>query len=1057
MRDLMRAVYVADYRSTTGALSDLATNWEAVSARESSSQARINELEGEQSDAVLAARNAESALNETRDVSAQINLEAERARQQLSHLGEQLRAAQNRAQQFARDREAIVQRSALVSQEESRLREDLSSLEEAMREAHRSLADDEEAHRISQISDAEAEARLDAARTHLYETTTHLERWRQLHRQFGEAVDRADQRMQGLGLEQERASSQATANESERGNLSALLSDGEHRQTETSSLLSATVSGLAAAREARTGQSQAHVILQRDLTATEHRLKSLVELDQRHAYFSGAVQMLLEPDAGTSERSFTTLGTLADHVNVAPGDESMIEAVLRNELEYVLVPTFDDAFAAIDFLKMQGGGRATFVVTGLHGSEHPTPIINSDFPDADHPRRDDPSYHREDPMQMAASSGEEQSDPPSGEPPAPQPTASTLLPLLGLEPELAATFSRAFPRLAAAPIFENSDGAMEELLAANGSAAASLFLTRTGERIVGGRIVSGGSATEKGTGVLALRREINELRERLERQTTSARESQQNLESLDEQIARLDAERNGLDTALRGIEKEIAVLREQSQQVERESQRIQTHLRVIAQDTGQVERELAEYRSKFDHAATETDRAAQSHSTVEVEVSSTQDEVAALRARSEGRSQEIARQRAEYAAASERRRGLQNDINRLDNESRELESRLQRSQLESVEADGSIKSLDESIATTKTAVDELAGRLEEVSAQLSDRTLKLNEVRETLESLEQGVRNARQMSTQAREERAQLELDRVRLTSALEHISESCQHELNEKIIDIIERLDQVQVTEGPDGDQTAEMEASPVEAPREDGDESEAGELAEGDVDISFWRVPENFDLGEAKARLEELRAKIDALGPINMMALEELNEVEERYIFLSQQKADIEKAVSDTQAAIAEIRRRSRERFVEAFAAINANFSVMFQELFGGGRGEMRLIDESDILESGIEIIAQPPGKRLQNVLLLSGGEKAMAAIALVLAIFKYRPSPFCILDEVDAPLDEVNIGRFADKVTELSTNTQFVIITHSKRTMEAAKALYGVTMEDPGVSKLISVRLT
>ena len=133
------------------------------------------------------------------------------------------------------------------------------------------------------------------------------------------------------------------------------------------------------------------------------------------------------------------------------------------------------------------------------------------------------------------------------------------------------------------------------------------------------------------------------------------------------------------------------------------------------------------------------------------------------------------------------------------------------------------------------------------------------------------------------------------------------------------------------------------------------------------------------------------------------------------------------------------------------------MFQELFGGGRGEMRLIDENDILESGIEIIAQPPGKRLQNVLLLSGGEKAMAAIALVLAIFKYRPSPFCILDEVDAPLDDVNIARFADKVTEMSGQTQFVIITHSRRTMEAAQTLYGVTMEDPGVSKLISVRLT
>ena len=170
-----------------------------------------------------------------------------------------------------------------------------------------------------------------------------------------------------------------------------------------------------------------------------------------------------------------------------------------------------------------------------------------------------------------------------------------------------------------------------------------------------------------------------------------------------------------------------------------------------------------------------------------------------------------------------------------------------------------------------------------------------------------------------------------------------------------------------------------------------------------------------------------------------------------------NIEKAIADTQSAIAEIKKRSRERFTDAFYAINTNFKQMFQELFGGGQGEMRLIDETDVLESGIEIIAQPPGKRLQNVLLLSGGEKAMTAMALVLAIFKYRPSPFCLLDEVDAPLDEMNIGRFADKVLEMSNNTQFMVITHSKRTMEAARTLYGVTMEDPGVSKLISVRLS
>jgi chromosome segregation protein len=154
-------------------------------------------------------------------------------------------------------------------------------------------------------------------------------------------------------------------------------------------------------------------------------------------------------------------------------------------------------------------------------------------------------------------------------------------------------------------------------------------------------------------------------------------------------------------------------------------------------------------------------------------------------------------------------------------------------------------------------------------------------------------------------------------------------------------------------------------------------------------------------------------------------------------------------------EIKDRSRERFRRAFEAINENFVEFFRELFGGGRGEMTLLESEDILEAGIEVVAQPPGKRLQNILLLSGGEKAMTAIALVLAIFKYRPSPFCLLDEVDAPLDDANVGRFVNKVADMSEKTQFIVITHNKRTMEAARALYGVTMQEAGVSKIVSVK--
>jgi chromosome segregation protein len=293
-----------------------------------------------------------------------------------------------------------------------------------------------------------------------------------------------------------------------------------------------------------------------------------------------------------------------------------------------------------------------------------------------------------------------------------------------------------------------------------------------------------------------------------------------------------------------------------------------------------------------------------------------------------------------------------------------------------------------------------------------------------------------------RDERAQLEVERARSSTMLEHLVQSGQQELGEDITKLASQIGaMIAARNGTD------------ESP-EVGEEGEGG--SEGSEPI-FISSEGELDLTALKAQLDALREKIEGLGPINMMALAELEQIDERLIFLTRQRSDIERAIADTQAAVMEIRRRSREKFQVAFAAINANFAEMFRELFGGGRGEMRLIDESDVLESGIEIIAQPPGKRLQNVLLLSGGEKAMAALALLLAIFRFRPSPFCLLDEVDAPLDEVNVGRFADKVVEMSGQSQFMIITHSKRTMEAARALYGVTMEDPGVSKLVAVRLT
>jgi chromosome segregation protein len=202
-------------------------------------------------------------------------------------------------------------------------------------------------------------------------------------------------------------------------------------------------------------------------------------------------------------------------------------------------------------------------------------------------------------------------------------------------------------------------------------------------------------------------------------------------------------------------------------------------------------------------------------------------------------------------------------------------------------------------------------------------------------------------------------------------------------------------------------------------------------------------------------VRSKIDSLGPVNTNALEEFEEAQQRYDFLNAQRHDLLDSIRDTEKAIHEIDGESRKRFAEAFEAININFREMFKTLFAGGVGEMRLSDAENASESGIDIVASPPGKKLQSVLLLSGGERALTAMALLMAIFKYQPSPFCVLDEVDAPLDEANTERLTKLIREMATNTQFVVITHSKRTMEAAQALYGVTMQELGVSKLVSVR--
>ena len=209
-------------------------------------------------------------------------------------------------------------------------------------------------------------------------------------------------------------------------------------------------------------------------------------------------------------------------------------------------------------------------------------------------------------------------------------------------------------------------------------------------------------------------------------------------------------------------------------------------------------------------------------------------------------------------------------------------------------------------------------------------------------------------------------------------------------------------------------------------------------------------------KSRIDELTSVVERMGEINLTAIEEYAERNERYEYLTSQKDDLDKALGQLDQAIRQMNRQSRKMFRETFDEVNTRFQQMFPRMFGGGRAELRLTDAENLLETGIDIIAMPPGKKLTSIELMSGGEKALTAVSLIFAIFQYKPSPFCLLDEVDAPLDEANIERYCEMIRSMTGRSQFILISHSKTTMESADVLYGVTMETPGVSKIVSVEL-
>jgi chromosome segregation protein len=534
------------------------------------------------------------------------------------------------------------------------------------------------------------------------------------------------------------------------------------------------------------------------------------------------------------------------------------------------------------------------------------------------------------------------------------------------------------------------------------------FVTIEGDLVHGGGILNGGSAEPAQQGIIHKKREIKALSADVERlageveQLTAARETRR------VEIAEAEAHRVELRQSLHRLE--IRVLN-----AEKDLQSAQAECRRLEENAAVREMEEEQFSEERDLVAKEISQADNRRGEAEERKVALEKNVEALQGRLEGSRFEMEEARemvtslkVRVAALKEKGESTQRAYRRVEALCADLTSRI-ASRGSELEGSGAERNrLIAAIAAGEEALRDI------VKKQLaSEQALLLVKERyeaeaATVQEEEQRLKGTRNDASLLRDQLNARSLRLTEVSMRLSHLEETLREKHRMEIADAL----------------------------------------------LNYSKV--EWDEEQSAARQAELQKAINEMGEVNLMAIEEFKEMEERFSFLSSQKDDLEESMNALQKAIQRINRTTRKRFLETFQLVNEKFQNIFPRLFCGGHAELRLTDEEDLLNTGLDIVVQPPGKKLQNVSLLSGGEKALTAVALIFSIFLIKPSPFCLLDEVDAPLDDANIGRFNDMVREMSANSQFIIITHNRATMAVADTLYGVTMEEPGVSKLVSVRL-
>lgn len=528
----------------------------------------------------------------------------------------------------------------------------------------------------------------------------------------------------------------------------------------------------------------------------------------------------------------------------------------------------------------------------------------------------------------------------------------------------------------------------------------STFVTMDGEIVE----PSGAVIIGEGKGILKRRREIRELETLSEQKNNEISRLEGAMSGIESSLKEKEEVLKEIESTLINIEKDISLLRLTADNQSGEHEKIGRKLSYLNIERGEALKETESLKKTADEKEAETERINARKTEAEQAVSQMQDAIADSKNRYE----------AERASITELRLTLNSYKERLEAVKKERESSIEMVN----ELSGKKALLLEERANIDARIAQSMEDIGKNNGQLKGLVLNAGNLRTVLSDKREIIRSESEELINSEQE---LKAFRTKLDSLKSRISEEdvsiAEHRLRIENLTESIRLNY--------GLEIASFEAEPV--------------------------------LSEDEERLAEIRTKIQELGPVNLGTLDEYEELKTRYDFLTQQQEDLNKSIAELEEAITKINSTTRKKLRDAYEELNTKFSEVFTVLFGGGKAGLVLTDENNILDSGIEIIVQPPGKKLQNIHLLSGGEKALTALSLLFASFLIKPSPLCVLDEVDAPLDDSNIERFAKMLRELSSKIQFIVVTHNRVTMEAADYIYGITMEEPGISKVISMQFS